>query len=139
MVNIQEVKASELIEEVAEKLKEEEKIKKPKWAEHVKTGQDRERRPKEEDWWYKRSASILRKVHLNPEIGINSLRSWYGGRKDRGAAPEKHRKASGKIIRTATQQLEDAGYLEKAEKGRKTTPEGKSLLIETTNKIKSNK
>jgi len=137
MVNIQEVKASKLIDEISEKLKKEDSIKKPEWANHVKTGQDRERRPEQEDWWYKRTASLLRRLHLNPGTGVNTLRTWYGGKKDRGPAPERHRKASGKIIRTAIQQLEEAGYVEKTDSGRKTTSEGQSLLEKTTNEIKS--
>jgi len=137
MVNIREVKASKLINEIAEKLKQEEKIEKPEWAKHIKTGQHAERRPSETDWWYKRTASIFRKLQLNPGTGVSSLRTWYGGKKDRGAAPEHHRKASGKIIRTAIQQLEEAGYVEKAESGRKTTSKGQSLLEKTVADLKS--
>ncbi|MFW5902743.1 MAG: 30S ribosomal protein S19e [archaeon] len=137
MVNIREVKASKLINRIAEKLKKEGKVEKPKWAEHIKTGRHAERRPSEKDWWYKRAASILRKLHLNPGTGVSSLRTWYGGKKDGGAAPEHHRKASGKIIRTAIQQLEEAGYVEKAESGRKTTSKGQSLLEKTVTELKS--
>lgn len=135
MVNVREVKASELIERVAEKLKED--TEQPEWTNYVKTGQGRENKPEEEDWWFKRSASILRKVYLNGEIGVKALREWYGGGKRKGPKPKKHTKASGKIIRKALQQLEAAGYVEKSKKGRKLTPKGRSLLESTTVEIKS--
>lgn len=137
MVNAQEVRASALIEKTAEKLKEQEQLEQPNWSKHVKTGVDREKRPQDPDWWYKRTASLLRKIYLNEPQGVETLRSWYGGRKNKGRVPEKHAKASGKIIRTALQQLEDAGYLEKTKEGRRITSQGTSLLDKTALEIKN--
>jgi DNA-binding transcriptional regulator YhcF (GntR family) len=57
-----------------------------------------------------------------------SLRTFYGGKKDRGVRPEVFRKGSGSIIRTALHQLEDAGYVEKVEGGRIVSPAGRSFL-----------
>lgn len=132
MVNVQEVRANELIGSVAEKLKEEEGIEKPEWAKHVKTGPDRERRPDNPDWWYNREASILRKIYIKGPKGVESLRKAYGGKDKQRRKPEKHRKASGKIIRTCLQQLEESGYLEKTDDGRKITSDGRSILDKTT-------
>lgn len=136
MVNVQEVRANKLIEKVAGKLKEKEELEKPEWAKHVKTGPDRERRPDNPDWWYNRQASILRKIYMKGPQGVESLRNLYGGKDRRGRRPERRRKASGKIIRTCLQQLEEAGYLEKADDGRGITSEGRSLLDKTTVEIK---
>ena len=56
------------------------------------------------------------------------LQTKYGGNKDRGTNPEKFKRGSGSIIRVALQQLEDAGYVAKTERGRVVTPEGQSYL-----------
>ncbi|MCD4666966.1 30S ribosomal protein S19e [archaeon] len=121
---------SELINKAAEELKK--VIKMPEWAMYVKTSAGRERPPQEPDWWYKRAASILRQVYLKGTIGTNKLKVKYGGKKDRGAKPERFYEGSGKIIRTILQQLETAELIKKEEKaqrkGRKITPKGKSLL-----------
>lgn len=137
MVHVKEAETSKLLDKVMEELKQKDEIKKPDWANHVKTGQDKERRPQEDDWWFKRAASILRRLYLKPGTGVSSLRTWYGGAQRRGSRPQKHKKASGKIIRTILQQLEEAEYAEKAEKGRKLTSEGRSLLETATNQVKS--
>ncbi len=136
MVNAQEAEASDLINKVKEKLKDEEEIEKPEWAKHAKTSSYKERRPDQPDWWYTRAASILRRIYIQGPQGVEPLRSWYGGKKKKGRRPPKHQKASGKIIRTLLQQLENAEYLEKTDEGRKITPQGKSLLDQTTNEIK---
>ena len=64
-----------------------------------------------------------------------SLRTFYGGKKDRGVRPEVFRKGSGSIIRTALHQLENAGLVEKVEGGRVVTPEGRSFLDKMSGEI----
>jgi len=124
-----DVPADLLIEKLKEKLKEIPEIHPPEWAKYVKTGSHRQRPPQQEDWWYIRAASILRAVYLRGPVGVEKLRTKYGGRKDRGVKPEHFRKASGHVIRKIMQQLEQAGLFEKVErKGRKLTPKGQSLL-----------
>ena len=63
---------------------------------------------------------------------MRCLRTFYGGKKDRGVNPEKFRKGSGSIVRVALHQLEDAGYVEKVDAGRIITPEGRSFLDNTS-------
>lgn len=132
MATVYDVDARELIEQTAEQLKKEEKIKPPAWASFVKTGVHKQRLPVNKDWWYVRSAALLRSVYMLGPIGVSKLRTKYGGKKDRGHKPEKVFKGSGSIIRTALQQLGQAGYVKKQlkgqRKGRIITPEGKSLL-----------
>jgi len=130
LVNAKYVPPNRLIEELAKYLKENfEEIKPPEWATYVKTGVSRERIPDDPDWWYKRCASILRKLYVHGPTGIERLRTTYGGRKDLGLKREHFRKAGGAIIRNALQQLEKAGLVTKVErKGRMLTPQGISLL-----------
>jgi small subunit ribosomal protein S19e len=133
-----DVPPSALIERLARYLKNNvDGIRPPAWAPFVKTGTHAERVPENPDWWYVRSASLLRKVYTNGPIGIEHLRSEYGGRKDRGVRPEHSRKGSGGIIRNALQQLEEAGLVEILRKrGRVVTPEGRKLLDLLSTEIK---
>jgi len=110
----------------------------PEWARFVKTGVNRERPPEQEDWWYIRAASILRKIQIKQPIGVNRLRKIYGGRKNRGHKPEHKYKGSGSIIREILQQLEEAGFVKKDKKGRVLTPKGKEFLKNVLKKVENN-
>lgn len=136
MTTVYDVPADLLISAIAKDLSENKSITAPDWANFVKTGVHKERRPEDADWWYTRCASILRKVYIDGPVGLNSLRSFYGGKKDRGSEPEKFRKGSGSIIRTALHQLEDAGFIAKIKEGRIVTPEGKSFVDNASNIVK---
>lgn len=141
MTTVYDVPAKELIEEVAKKLQKEPAIKIPEANLYSKTSVDRENPPENRDWWYIRCASILRKIYLHKNIGVETLRAEYGGKKDRGSKPYKARAGSGSIVRRALQQLEAAGYVSRIKgKGRVITPKGRSFLdnvsYEVWNKIK---
>lgn len=130
-MGIYDVPANYTIEEVAEKLRTE--IQQPEFVPYVKTGVHAERAPQREDWFYVRMGSILYRAYKLGTIGTEELRSYYGGRKNRGVKREHHYKASGKVIRSAVQALEKAGYLEKAKpKGRKITVKGFRLLNDSS-------
>lgn len=137
MVTALEVPADLLIKRVAEKLKKYEQIKPPAWAYFVKTGVHKEKPPEDPDWWYVRAASMLRKMYKSGEpIGIETFRTIYGGRQNRGSAPEHFRKGSGSIVRKILQQLETAGLVVKVPgKGRTLSPAGRSLLDKTAKEI----
>jgi small subunit ribosomal protein S19e len=126
MVSVYDVPADKLIMKAAEDLKT--KIKAPEFAPLVKTGKSRERAPIEEDWWYVRVAATLRKYYTKEAIGVNLLRGYFGGKQERGAAPAKFARGSGKIARLSAQQLEKEGFIVKADKGRKITPKGRAYL-----------
>lgn len=134
-MSIKDVHPEKLTEELSEVLKDREEIEPPEWSHFVKTGPHKERPPEQPDWWYLRSASLLRKVYKEGPIGVSRLRSAYGGRKKRGSAPERFRKGSGKIIRTALQQLEEADLVEKGNRGRRIAPNGMSLLKRVSDQI----
>jgi len=130
-LGVYDVPASYVIEEAAEKLKTE--IEQPSFVEYVKTGVQAEKAPNRVDWFYVRMGSILYRAYKWGNIGTEQLRSYYGGRKNRGVKREHHYKASGKVIRSAVQALEKAGYLEKAKpKGRKISAKGFKLLNESS-------
>lgn len=60
---------------------------------------------------------------------MNKLRKFYGGRNRKGVGLNHSARGSGKIIRLALQQLENANLIIKQEKeGRIVSPEGTSLL-----------
>lgn len=139
MATIHDVDASELIKKAASDLKKVDSIKEPDWARFVKTSAGRERPPVENDWWFARAASVLRKVYVLGPIGVNKLRMKYGGKKNRGHKPEKFYKGSGNIIRKILQQLEKAELIKYAEKGvhkgRTVTPKGKKFLDKIATEI----
>lgn len=132
MTTVYDVPADLLIEKVAEEFKANDKIESPAWSNFVRTGVHKERKPENVDWWYVRCASILRRVYIDGPVGVRSLRTFYGGKKDRGVSPEKFRRGSGSIVRVALHQLEAAGYVEKVDAGRIITPQGRSFLDRTS-------
>lgn len=130
MAGINDKTITEGIKGTAEKLKTE--ISMPEWAQYVKTGTSRQRKPLQLDWWYLRAASVLRQIAIKGPIGVSKLRTKYGGRKNRGHKPEKFFKGGGKIIRDILQQFEKKGYVsykkDGVHKGRIITPKAQSLL-----------
>ncbi len=129
-MGVYDTESNKLIEKVANELKN--TIKAPEWSELVKTGSNRERPPESKDWWYFRAASILRKIYILGPIGVEKLRTVYGGRKNRGHKPSRFAKSSGKVIRSILQQLEESKLIEKVKnnkrKGRVVSAKGKSFL-----------
>jgi len=134
-----DVPASILIKRVAVRLKEEhDMITPPPWASFVKTGVHAERPPQNPEWWFTRCASLLRKIYVKGPVGVQRLRSEYGGRADFGVKPEHARKGGGSIIRKALQQLEAAGLVEtRGNRGRVVTSDGRRLLDRLSTEIKS--
>ncbi|MDD3041902.1 MAG: 30S ribosomal protein S19e [Methanosarcinaceae archaeon] len=136
MTTAYDVPAAELIDKVAGILKENDKVVPPEWAESVKTGVHKELPPIEADWWYTRCAAVLRKIYADGPVGIERLRSVYGGKRDRGSQPYKRVKGSGSIARKAVQQLEAAGLLQKVKDGRAVSPQGRSMLDNAAHEVK---
>lgn len=126
-MSVKDVDSRELIISTAEELKKIEGITPPAWVPYVKTGSHKERVPDNADWWYIRTAALLRRVAIQ-NAGVSRLRKAYGGRKNRGYKPEKKVKASGNIIRKALQQLEAAKFVKKGKKGRQITAAGQKFL-----------
>ena len=134
MSKISEVPAKELIDKAAKKIEKMDEFKPPAWSVVVKTGLSKERPPQQDNWWWIRSASILRKIYLDKTLGVSKLRKTYGGRKNKGHKPEHKYLASGSIIRKMLQQLESAGFVRTEKgKGRKITAKGSVFLKECSN------
>lgn len=133
MTTLYDVPAEALNEAVAVALVDESAVEAPDWAEFVKSSYDRELPPEQSDFWERRAASLLRKVAVDGPIGVGSLRTAYGsaaqGSNRYRVRPRHSTDGAGKIVRTILQQLEEAGYVERAEgEGRVITGEGHSLL-----------
>jgi small subunit ribosomal protein S19e len=136
MTTMYDVPSSNLISSVSAKLKKTKKIAPPEYMKYAKTGPSREHQPAQDDWWYTRCASILRKLYDNGPIGINRLAQVYGGKKNRGMKPERRVRGSGSIIKDALSQLESIELVQATKKGRVLTPKGASLLDKTAHELK---
>ena len=123
---------------LAEALKKLPEFKMPEWAIFVKTSSARARPPEKKDWWWIRVSSILRQLYIKNILGVQRLRTRYGGKKNRGMRPERFFKASGKIIRTILQQATKAGIVEEVKegkKGRKLTKKGREMMEDTAKRL----
>ncbi len=139
-ITIYDVPADKLNEKLAEALSQIQEFKMPEWAGFVKSGVSRKRPPQEEDWWYKRAASILRQLHIKGVCGVNKFRITYGKKQNRGKKPEKFKKSSGKVIRVILQQAEQADFVKKSKgkrKGRELTKQGLEFLNSISEKVES--
>lgn len=139
MVTVYDVQANPLIHRAADDLEQEyEGVDAPEWSNYVKTGVNNERAPEQDNWWYIRSAAVLRKVYMNGPVGVEKLRSAYGSENRRGHQTEHFQKASGKVIRTVLQQLGDAGLVELEEgEGRVITPQGQAFLDDLAHTVRN--
>ena len=140
MTTVYDVPAEELIEALIDVLSEEDAVEQPEWIAYTKSGADRELPPEQEQFWTRRTASLLRKVAVDGPVGVGALQTEYGGSKQGSnryqVRPKHSADGSGNVIRTALQQLEEAGYVETAEgEGRKITPDGQALLDDTAEDV----
>jgi small subunit ribosomal protein S19e len=117
-----------LIKRLGEELKKKPEITPPAWAPFVKTGVHKELPPEDPDWWYIRAGAVLRRIYRDGPVGVQRLRSVYGGSKNRGSKPNKFRKGSGAILRKVLQQLEAAGLVEKSKTGRNISSAGRAFV-----------
>jgi small subunit ribosomal protein S19e len=124
-----------LIDALSKELKEMPEVLPPTWAPFVKTGVNRELPPESPDWWYIRSAAVLRKVYMRGPLGTRRLKSYFGGRKNRGSKQEKARSGSGSVARKILQQLENARLVETVPNGRQLTAKGMSFVDNVANSV----
>jgi len=136
LTTVYDVPAEMLINNVAQKLKTDQKAIPPEWANYVKTGAFKELSPDNSDWWYVRCASILRRIYIDGPVGVSRLRSFYGGRHRNGNKPIHFSKGSGSIAREALQQLEKAGFVKNQKTGRIVSPAGQSFMDNAANEVK---
>ena len=134
---VYDLNAQEYNLKLAEALKKIPEFKQPEWSKFVKSGPAKSRPIEDLDFWYKRSASILKQIYKKNIVGVNRLKTKYGSKKNRGYKPERFKKAGGKIIRTILQQADAAGLTEIAKQvrgvrrkkpGRQLTQKGREFL-----------
>merc|ERR1712072_1394208 len=118
-VTVKDVPADAFIKACADFLKRQPKFDVPKYHDIVKTGTFKEFASYDEDWFYVRAASILRKVYLRKGTGVGALKKWYGGSDGthRGTRKAHFATASGAIIRKAMCELEKLEMMEHADHG----------------------
>jgi len=139
MTTVRDVDAAKLVAVLKEELKKVKEIQPPMWSAFAKSSVARQRPPQQPDFWYVRGASLLRRIYLDGPVGVQKLRTFYGGRKRRGVAPARSRIGGGSVVRKMLQQLEAAGFVEKAKKaeGRKLTAKGQKFLDNLAYKVQA--
>ncbi len=133
MVNFKDVPAESLIITLSGELAK--TFKEPTWVNDVKTGEHKEKGSTQDNWYYIRMGSILRKIATYGPIGIEKLAAEYGGKVDRGSRRHHAGKGSRKILRYALIELETKGLVKKEKKGRTITPEGLKILNSASLKV----
>jgi small subunit ribosomal protein S19e len=129
MTRATDVPTSALLPRLAQELRGRPAIQPPTWAQFAKTGVSRQRAPAQPDWWYLRSASVLRKFYIRGPTGVARMATEYGGKRDRGSAPYHARSGSRSVVREIVQQLEHAGLVEPLKKrGRRLSADGQRLI-----------
>ncbi|MBU0586636.1 40S ribosomal protein S19 [Candidatus Micrarchaeota archaeon] len=134
-----DVDVNKLNAKVAEKLKGM-GIVVPKFVGVVKSGAHADRPPEQDDFFFVRCASVMRQAYVRNIVGVQRLRTHYGGKKSRGVRPERYMRAGGSTVRKAMQALEKAGLMEKVDKGqrkgRTLTAKGRKLLDNSAKETK---
>jgi len=138
MTTVYDVPADHIIRRVAEELKKRKEITPPAWAAFAKTGVHKEMPPEDPDWWFIRAAAVLRRVYVDGPLGVERMRSFYGGNKNRGSRPNAFRKGSGSVLRKSLQQLEAAGLIIHDKTGRRVSPEGMKFLDNLSQEVLKN-
>ncbi len=141
MIRGYDVNQIELVNKLADKLEKDKLITPLEWSKFVKTGASKDRVPLQNNWWYLRAASIMRRMYINKEpIGVNRLKVIYGDKEKNRYSGQHFRPAGGAIIRHILQQLEQAGLIKKVRVqnhfGRVLTPGGISLTDKVAKEIK---
>jgi small subunit ribosomal protein S19e len=138
MTTVFDASADHLIRKVAEELRKRKEITPPAWASFAKTGAHKEMPPEDPDWWFVRVAAVLRRVYVDGPLGVERMRSFYGGKKNRGSKPNAFRKGSGSILRKSLQQLEAAGLVLHDKTGRRVSPAGMAFLDNMAHEVRIN-
>jgi small subunit ribosomal protein S19e len=129
MTHPNDVPPSVLLPQLATELRNRQAVSPPPWATFVKTGVHKQRAPTQTDWWYLRSASVLRKIYVQGYVGIARLSAEYGGKRDRGSAPYHAHSGSRSVLREIVHQLEKAGLVQPYKtRGRRVSAAGEKLL-----------
>lgn len=136
LVDIYQINHQKFITAISSYLKNNSQLEIPKDYIFKKTCSGKENCPLDSEWYYSRTASILRRTMVymvqNDNKGITTARlaSVYGCSKNRGFRPSKHVPATKSIIKKGFRDLESIGWIKKEEKGRILTEKAINDLSE---------
>ena len=140
MIDIFTVKPDVFNQALADHLKNTSKVVLPKNVDIIKTCHGKQRTPSDRDWYYKRAASIVRRMVLamnsGSRVGVRKLSSRYGCAKNRGSRPSKHVDGSKGIIRRIIQDLEKADWVVKEDGNRRVSDLALGEIKQLVEKIK---
>lgn len=135
---VKDVDQDKIVQGVALFLKKSGKLKIPDNMDIVKTSKSKELGPYNNDWFYIRCASILRRMYHRGAIGVGGVKKIYGARQRNGSKPSHFCYADGAISRRAIQALENIKLVEKhADGGRKLSAQGQRDLDRIASQIVS--
>jgi len=117
-VSVKDVDQHEFVRQVAAFLKKTNKVKVPEWADLVKLAKFKELAPIDSDWYFVRTASIVRHLYFRSPAGVGAFTKVYGGRKSNGTRPSHFCRGGKSVNRKALQTLEAIKWVEKGEDGR---------------------
>ena len=123
-ITVKDVPAQKFVQAYAEHLKKTQKVVPMANAHYIKTANGKELNPESEDWFYMRAAALARRLYIRPGTGIGNLRHVFGSVKRNGHRANKHSRASGKVLRYAVQQLQEADVLMAFNDKRNTSVQG---------------
>mmetsp|Transcript_46650 Transcript_46650/g.73025 ORF Transcript_46650/g.73025 Transcript_46650/m.73025 type:complete len:145 (-) Transcript_46650:2274-2708(-) len=119
MSSAKDINSEIFIKTYADYLKRSGKLDHPSWIEIVKTGKGKKTTPNDQDWYYIRVASLVRKFYINGSKGVGGLSKEYGCRKRNGSKPGHKANGSRKILRYILQQLEKLDIIYKSKIGKR--------------------
>ncbi|VFQ91970.1 unnamed protein product [Cuscuta campestris] len=133
---VKDVSPHDFVRAYSAHLKRSGKMELPEWTDIVKTGKSKELSPYDPDWYYTRTASMVRKIYQRGGLGVGAFQRIYGGNKRNGSRPRHFCKSSGSIARHILQQLEKLKIIEKdARGGRRITSKGQQDLDQVAGRI----
>ncbi len=141
MISGFDVDQKKLVRGLADVMMKKGLLKPPEWARFVKTSPAKDRPPEQNDWWFLRGSSILRRMYMNRKpMGVNRIRRIYGDKEKNRYSGQHFRPASGAITRKILQQLEGAELIKsvkvKNHAGRVITPKGIALVDSVAKDLK---
>jgi small subunit ribosomal protein S19e len=73
----------------------------------IKTSHGNELSPLDADWFYYKAAAIVRQIYVSKSrnVGVGTLKTFFGRKKRNGVRPPKFIRSAGKIVRVIVRQL----------------------------------
>ncbi|KCZ81505.1 hypothetical protein H312_01083 [Anncaliia algerae PRA339] len=125
---VHKLKASEFNSKVSQYLKKQNLITVPINYDVIKTSHGKQRAPQDPDWYYIRSAAVLRHLALSEEgLTVRYFAKKFGCSKNRGTRPSKHVNSYFSIIKNIFNAFEELQWIDNNNK-RNLTQKGKEEL-----------